>query len=63
MASGLVDRLEAVREPGRLDGCPCSFGRACTHTRTRLDPLRPDVPYQMDYLFASRAMAEWSELT
>jgi hypothetical protein len=55
---GLVDCLEQTRDPGRLEGCPCSLGEDCMHTRTRLDPRRPDVPYQMDYLFASPAMAK-----
>jgi hypothetical protein len=57
-AYGLVDCLEAKRPSGRLEGCPCSLGEGCTHTRTRLDPRYPDVPYQMDYLFASPALAE-----
>lgn len=57
-AYGLVDCLEARRPPGRLAGCPCSLGEGCTHTRTRIDPRYPDVPYQMDYLFASPALSE-----
>lgn len=57
-AYGLVDCLEAKRPPGRLEGCPCSLGEGCTHTRTRLDPRYPGVPYQMDYLYASPALAE-----
>jgi endonuclease/exonuclease/phosphatase family metal-dependent hydrolase len=57
-AYGLVDCLEAKRRPGRQEGCPCSLGEGCTHTRTRMDPRYPDVPYQMDYLFASPALAE-----
>src|SRR6266511_2120339 len=28
------------------------------HTRTRLDPRYPKIPYQMDYLFASPELAE-----
>jgi endonuclease/exonuclease/phosphatase family metal-dependent hydrolase len=43
---------------GRLEGCPCNLGEECTHTQTRLDAGSPDVPYQMDYLFASRVLAE-----
>ena len=34
------------------------FGDDCTHTRTRRDSRRPDVPYQTDYLWASRDLAE-----
>ena len=43
---------------GRLDGCPCTLGVDCMHSRTRLDPRYPKIPYQMDYLFASPALAE-----
>ncbi len=57
-AYGLIDCLEAKRPPGRLKDCPCSFGEDCTHTRTRLDPRYPAIPYQMDYLYASPALAE-----
>ena len=57
-AYGLVDCLQQVRPTGRLDGCRCGLGDDCTHTRTRLDPLNPDIPYQMDYLYASPTMAE-----
>jgi endonuclease/exonuclease/phosphatase family metal-dependent hydrolase len=56
-ALGLVDCLAAKRPPGRLEGCTCTFGDACTHTRTRLDPRRPNVPYQNDYLWASKKLA------
>jgi len=59
-AYGLVDVLDRARAEGRLDGCPCSL-EDCRHTRTRLDPRKPEVPYQMDYLFASPAMAELLE--
>jgi hypothetical protein len=55
-AYGLVDCLEAKREPGRINGCPCSLGDECRHTRTRIDPRRPEVPYQMVYLFASKSL-------
>jgi hypothetical protein len=57
-AFGLVDCLQAKRPPGPLKGCPCTSGLRCTHTRTRLDAGKPNVPYQMDYLFASAAMVE-----
>lgn len=57
-AYGLVDCLEAKRPAGRLADCPCTLGEGCTHTRTRMDPTNPQVPYQMDYLFASRALVE-----
>ena len=57
-AYGLVDCLEQTREPGRLVNCPCSFGEECAHTRTRVDPRYPHIPYQMDYLFASRELAK-----
>jgi hypothetical protein len=54
----LVDCLAAKRPPGRLEGCPCTLGDDCTHTRTRRDSRRPDVPYQTDYLWASADLAE-----
>jgi hypothetical protein len=54
---GLVDCLRLVRKPGRLKGCTCVFGSRCEHTWTRRDPGRPRIPYQMDYLFASQALA------
>jgi endonuclease/exonuclease/phosphatase (EEP) superfamily protein YafD len=57
-AYGLVDCLGAKRPQGRLAGCPCTLGESCNHIRTRVDPGNPDVPYQMDYLFASPALAE-----
>jgi endonuclease/exonuclease/phosphatase family metal-dependent hydrolase len=57
-AYGLVDCLQQMRPPGRLEGCRCSFGDDCMHTRTRLDPRHPDIPYQMDYMYASPALAE-----
>jgi exonuclease III len=57
-AYGLVDCLERVRPSGRLKGCTCSLGEQCTHTWTRLDPRYPRTRYQMDYLFASTALAE-----
>ena len=56
-ALGLVDCLALMRTKGRLEGCPCTFGDACTHTRTRRDPRRPDIPYQNDYLWASPILA------
>lgn len=56
-ALGLVDCLAAMRPTGRLEGCPCTYGEDCTHTRTRRDPRWPMNPYQTDYLFASRALA------
>lgn len=58
MAYGLVDCLERKRQPGRLEGCRCAFGEDCRHTWTRLDPRHPDIPLQVDYLFASQALAE-----
>jgi hypothetical protein len=57
----LVDCLVADPsrdERGPLAGCPCSYGEACRHTRTRIDRNSPEVPYQMDYLFASPLLAE-----
>ena len=56
-ALGLVDCLAAMRPAGRLEGCGCTFGDGCTHTRTRRDPRWPDVPYQTDYLWASERLA------
>jgi hypothetical protein len=60
-AFGLVDCLVATitrDDRGPLEGCPCSYADACRHTRTRIDRRKPEVPYQMDYLFASPALAE-----
>jgi hypothetical protein len=58
-AYGLVDCLKREWKPDRLDAkCPCTLGEECRHTRTRVDPRWPAVPYQMDYLFASRALIE-----
>lgn len=62
-AYGLVDCLEKTvlaRDPprGGLEGCQCGRGDDCTHTRTKFDPKRPTIPYQNDYLFASRKLAE-----
>jgi hypothetical protein len=56
-ALGLRDCLKAKRADGRLEGCPCSL-EACDHTRTRRDARYPNVPYQMDYLFASPALLQ-----
>ena len=57
-ALGLVDCLAAMRPDGRLEGCRCTFGDACTHTRTRRDPRWPAVPYQTDHLWASKHLAQ-----
>jgi hypothetical protein len=57
-ALGLVDCVTAMRPPGRLGGCTCTYGEACVHTRTRLDRRWPDTPYQTDYLWASAALAD-----
>ena len=57
-ALGLVDLIDRHRADGPLEGCPCTFGPNCRHARTRRDPRRPSIPYQTDYLFASRALAE-----
>jgi hypothetical protein len=60
-AFGLVDCLVAALAQRRyraLKGCPCSYGEACRHTRTRLDRNHPEIPYQMDYLYASPRLAE-----
>jgi endonuclease/exonuclease/phosphatase family metal-dependent hydrolase len=53
VALGLVDCVAAKRPPGRLKGCLCIDGEACTHVRTRRDSRHPTVPYQTDYLFAT----------
>ena len=50
--------IEFLYPTGRLEGRPCDLAEECTHTETRLDAGSPDVPYQMDYLFASRVLAE-----
>jgi endonuclease/exonuclease/phosphatase family metal-dependent hydrolase len=58
-ALGFEDCLERGSDrEGPLSGCPCSLGEECRHFWTRRDPRNPDTPYQMDYLFASRALAE-----
>lgn len=62
-AYGLVDCLEKAlheRTPprGGLSNCPCGLGDDCMHTWTKLDRKRPTVPYQDDYLFASRSLAD-----
>lgn len=62
-AYGLIDCLEKdllARKPprGGLENCPCRQGEDCLHTWTKRDPQRPTIPYQDDYLFASRALAE-----
>jgi hypothetical protein len=54
-AYGLIDCLADNREHGPLRGCPCRMGDDCTHTWTyRRGNSR--IPYQDDYLFASRAL-------
>jgi endonuclease/exonuclease/phosphatase family metal-dependent hydrolase len=55
-AYGLVDCLAKMRQAGPLERCPCRMGTECTHTWTyrRGESL---IPYQDDYLFASRALA------
>lgn len=55
---GLVDCLRQAHVEERLANCPCVFGDECRHTWTRRDPRRPAVGYQMDYLFASKALAK-----
>jgi hypothetical protein len=57
-AHGLVDALDRMRDEGSLEECPCSLGEGCRHVRTRVDPRSPHIPYQVDYLFVSKAMAE-----
>ena len=61
-AYGLVDCLKRTRLPGPLAGCQCELGEGCTHTWTKRDPQRPAVPYQDDYLFASRWLASTTRL-
>ena len=56
-ALGLVDCLRLKRASGRLQDCHCTDGDACEHVRTRKDSHYPGVPYQTDYLFASKRMA------
>jgi len=56
-ALGLVDCLRRTRPRGRLQDCHCTDGDACEHVRTRKDSHHPGVPYQTDYLFASKKMA------
>jgi len=56
-ALGLVDCLRLKRPKGRLADCQCTDGEVCEHVRTRKDGGHPNVPYQTDYLFASKKMA------
>jgi endonuclease/exonuclease/phosphatase family metal-dependent hydrolase len=58
-AYGLIDSLKQARKPGRLENCTCVFGQDCQHTWTRVDPKQKGhkTPYQMDYMFASVALA------
>lgn len=67
-AYGLVDCLAKWRDDNRippLAGCRCD-DEPCRHTLTRLIPNREGehipwqdrVPYQVDYLFASEALAD-----
>lgn len=51
-AYGLTDLLKEKWEPSG-EQCRCTFGEACRHTRTRIDPRDKDNPLQVDYLFAS----------
>lgn len=56
---GLLDCVQEARPPGaggEAAFCTCSLGEGCTHTRTFFDRRNPLVPYQDDYLFASRAL-------
>ena len=59
-AYGLVDCLQLTRKPGRLPNCRCVFGQQCQHTWTRIDQNQKGrkTPHQMDYLFASVALAK-----
>lgn len=62
-AYGLIDCLEKsllaqVPPRGGLPNCPCGLNDDCMHTWTKLDRQRPTIPYQDDYLFASRALAD-----
>ncbi len=61
---GLTDCLmERSSGPGpEAAMCTCRMGRACRHTRTFFRPDRPDVPYQDDYLFASRPLVQGKRL-
>lgn len=63
-AYGLVDCLERTlrnRKPPRpgLKNCPCRAPN-CMHTQTFRDRRKrySEIPYQDDYLFASRALAD-----
>lgn len=54
---GLVDLLALPGDDrGRLDGCPCADS-PCRHVQTHRHP-RSEVPWQDDYLFATKAMAD-----
>jgi hypothetical protein len=55
---GLIDCLRQAHTGEPLDDCPCVFDDDCRHTWTRRDPNHPTVPYQMDYLFGSKALTE-----
>jgi exonuclease III len=70
-AYGLFDCLEKKLPPDRyedparrteMENCQCGLREHCTHTRTFRDKGGPHIPYQDDYLFASKALVrrlEW----
>jgi Type I restriction modification DNA specificity domain len=55
---GFVDCLDLmVGEPRHLANCPCGEV-PCRHTRTQRRRQSPEVPYNTDYMLASRATAD-----
>lgn len=64
-AYGLEDCLQKARPPGpgpEAEWCTCGMGEECTHTRTFFWPDRPEVPYQDDYLFATKNLVKGHHL-
>lgn len=64
-AYGLTDCYQRARPPGpgpEAERCTCGMGEACTHTRTFFRPDSPGIPYQDDYLFASKDLVRGERL-
>jgi endonuclease/exonuclease/phosphatase family metal-dependent hydrolase len=54
---GLIDLLEETRDQRRpIPDCICDDAPSCGHVQTHRHP-QSEVPWQMDYLFASRELA------
>jgi endonuclease/exonuclease/phosphatase family metal-dependent hydrolase len=52
---GLMDCLDALRDRVTDEpDCPCLGDKPCRHVRTQRNAQHPEIPYQNDYLFASK---------